>query len=97
MTTGGIPWITGRRRALARSIAVLLVEAQGREWTTLGLAAQSRWVEAVESRMSEWVRRGVAIEYAHPYAGEPVPDTEPAEDAAQEAPTVTPKARRVRR
>lgn len=97
MADDGVPWITGRRRAVARSIAVLLVEAQGREWSTLGLAAQGRWVEAVESRMSEWVRRGVLAEFSHPYAGEPIPDTELAEDARESHSQATPEGRKARR
>lgn len=93
MTTDGIPWITGRRRAVARAFAVMLAESSGVPWDSIGLAQQSKWVSAVESRIEQMKRRGVLAEFVHPYAGEPIPDTEPAEDAAQEAP----KARRARR
>lgn len=95
--TDGVPWVTGRRRAIVRSIAVLLAESHGDEWAALGLAAQKRWVDAVESRVSNWIKRGVLAEFVHPYAGEPVPDTEPATDAAKDPQEAPPKARRARR
>ena len=71
MTT--VPWITVRKHALARSIAILVHDRVAgsnmrEKWDRLSQPQRDRLVLEADKILDEWTRNQVMIQFAHPYA-----------------------------
>lgn len=62
-----VPWITGRRRALARALAMSLAEAKGLEWFEIPTQSRDRMVRAADAAVGDWIATGVLAEFAYDY------------------------------
>jgi hypothetical protein len=65
MTT--VPWVVVRRLALARAVAIHTAHARGLDWMRMTQAARDKLVSETETVVREWVRSGVAIQFAGEY------------------------------
>jgi hypothetical protein len=73
-----VPWLTVRKHALARSIAILLHDRVAGVLTDYGLprdrwdrlpqAHKDRLVKEADKVLDEWTRNQVMIQFQHPYA-----------------------------
>ena len=63
-----IPWVTCRKVALARSIAVTIAESHGLDWfRDLTQADRDARVAKAEAKIDEWKACGVVAVFEHPY------------------------------
>jgi len=66
MTT--VPWVTCRKVALARSVAITVAEEAGLDWfRDLHQAERDARVEAMEAKIEQWKADGVVLVFHHPY------------------------------
>lgn len=70
--SGAIPhiwWVTGRRKALARGLAVELANAHNRKgswapgWLDLPREEQTRWLSEAEAILDSWVASELLIKF----------------------------------
>lgn len=60
-------WVAGRRRALARAIAIHLCVLEGGDWMRLTMGDRDARVDQCEKMVREWVAHGVLAEFPNPY------------------------------
>lgn len=65
MTT--VPWITGRRLALSRAIAIFSAEQSGTAWLKLSQGDRDRAVKRADQQVQEWTRTGVLVGFLGQY------------------------------
>jgi hypothetical protein len=58
-------WVTGKRKTLARAIAVDVAHAKGTPWDTLTLAQREKMVSHFEKRIDVWTKNEVLVAYEH--------------------------------
>lgn len=62
-----VPWVVVRRLALARAIAIMVAQQSGLDWGKLSSAKRDSLVRDAEKSVIEWVRAGVAVQFAGEY------------------------------
>lgn len=61
-------WIGGRRKALARAMAMYLASIQGQDWQRLHQATRDTRVDTMDRLIADWVAHGVLVQFSHPYS-----------------------------
>ncbi len=61
--------VTGRRKALARSLALEAVRLQGQDWFSLSRSEQRRVIADANKIIGSWIATGVLLEFEHPWRG----------------------------
>jgi hypothetical protein len=74
-----VPWVVVRRLALARAMAIHAAQASGKDWLRMSQAAREKMTDDADQTLSEWVRSGLALQFAGEYreadgGGAPVVD-----------------------
>lgn len=62
-----VPWVVGRKRAIARAMAISSITDQGQHWTKLSQARRDAHVDLMERRLTEWVQSGLLATFSHEY------------------------------
>lgn len=71
-----VAWVTGRKKALARAVAMFVADAAGEAWDRM-TPARRRWYEAgAREQVEEWLAAGVlaSFEYEYRETEDPSPD-----------------------
>lgn len=62
-----VTWITGRKKALARAIAIQTVTASGLDWESITQAKRNELTSQANVFLSSLVKHGILAQYAHEY------------------------------
>lgn len=62
-----VPWVVGRRVALARAIAIQTVEANGMKWDRMSQARRDQLVKQADATIGKWIRSGLLATFSHEY------------------------------
>ena len=63
-----VSWVTGRKKYLARAIAVHCAEVHdGKKWHLLTQAEMDCRIREVMEKLTEWAASDVLAEFQHPY------------------------------
>ena len=60
-------WVTGRRKAVARALALEAVRLQGEDWSKLSKAERQRIIGEADMVVGNWINNGVLSEFLYPY------------------------------
>ena len=69
MTTVIASWVTGRRKALARALAVEAVRLQGLSWSSIGVGDRRRIMREADETIERWIEDDVLVEFVHEWTG----------------------------
>jgi hypothetical protein len=72
MSPASVKWITGRRKALARAIALEVTQAGGERWDHLDKRGQNAAIASANALIGAWISNGVCLEYDAEFS-EPAP------------------------
>ncbi len=67
MTPPKVAWITGRRKALARSLAIEFSRREGFDWMTLRRSERKRYTEEADKLLGDLVATEVLVSWLYPY------------------------------
>lgn len=62
-----VQWVVGRKKALARAIAIQSVQANGLRWEALGQSRRDQLVKDAEALLTSLVSHGVLAQFKHEY------------------------------
>lgn len=65
--TPTVPYVTGRKKALARAVAQTAVSVQGFVWDSLGEQERQRLVADAMTILDRWIAEGVLAEFLNEY------------------------------
>ncbi len=69
MTAPLVPWVVGRKRALANAIALVVLEFQGKDPRRVSHHEMKKLVAAAEMHVDDMVRRRVLASFDHEWRG----------------------------
>ena len=65
--TAIVKYVTGRKKALARALAVHNMARRGIRWSTLSDANKNQAIDDATSTIDEWVQNDVLASFEYPY------------------------------
>lgn len=65
--TPSVVYVTGRRKALARSLAILVAETDGYVWSMFKDGERERRVDEADEVIRQWVTDGILVEFLAEY------------------------------
>lgn len=65
--TPTVPYVSGRRKAVSRSVALLAARLQGVVWTELRPAERRRLEREADEVVQGWISNGVLVEFLYEY------------------------------
>lgn len=64
-----VPYVSGRKKALARALALEIAKAEGVKWATLSMTDKSRRVQCAVDVVSQWVAAEVVTQFFYEWRG----------------------------
>lgn len=62
-----VAWVTGRKKALARSVAIAIAEREGFDWLLLNELRQRQRFEEAMRMVDSWIQLGVLATFLYDY------------------------------
>ena len=66
-TPGKVPWVVGRRKALARALAIEVANALQVDWTKFPQQQKDKFIQQSDAVVRQWIGAGVLAEFDYDY------------------------------